>query len=163
MEFLKEISGDKTAHYLPPRKVRGRAKPQIRLPLTPMIDITFQLLLFFLLATEFRQTEGQIPATLPRQAGGMALSKPIEKPLWITLRVAGQDNQDVVYEIGGQKQTVATPEKLYESLMQCRIAFGDNVPMIIQPGTNVRWEYVVEVFNQAVRAKFRNIGFPSGG
>jgi len=42
---------------------RRTAKPQT--PMTPMIDVTFQLLLFFIMTFEFRQSEGMIPGTLP--------------------------------------------------------------------------------------------------
>ena len=44
----------------------GRRKAAaLQPPLTPMIDVTFQLLLFFLLTCEFRPTEGVIPGSLP--------------------------------------------------------------------------------------------------
>jgi biopolymer transport protein ExbD len=33
------------------------------------------------------------------------------------------------------------------------------VPVMIMPAVNVRWEHVVNAFNQAVRAKFKKIGF----
>ncbi|MFP4052771.1 MAG: ExbD/TolR family protein [Phycisphaerae bacterium] len=41
-------------------------KTKFRLSMTPMIDVTFQLLIYFLLATTLIVAEGQIPGNLPR-------------------------------------------------------------------------------------------------
>ena len=51
----KKILGDETTHYESARKKRARPKAKMQPPLTPMIDVTFQLLLFFLLSFTFRQ------------------------------------------------------------------------------------------------------------
>ena len=36
---------------------------------------------------------------------------------------------------------------------------GDTVTVVIRPAADVPWEYVVDAYNQAVRAKFKKIGF----
>ena len=60
----------------------------IQPPLTPMIDVTFQLLLYFLLTTEFREDEGQIPGSI---CGPGISSQPILRSptVSITLRSTG--------------------------------------------------------------------------
>ena len=57
-----------------------------RLSMTPMIDVTFLLLLFFLCTLQFKTLEGKIPALLPKDVGGGGQSSTVEDVL-ITLRV----------------------------------------------------------------------------
>ena len=83
----KRRPDDETVHYVSDRKKRSKQRPTraIQPPLTPMIDVTFLLLVFFLLACRFRVAEGQILAKLPDISGpdvAPALkTKPILDPL----------------------------------------------------------------------------------
>src|SRR5437588_12851124 len=61
------------------------------LPITPMLDMSFQLLAFFIMTFQPTRTEGQIMVALPKQEGG-ASSVPsaqaeADKPVTITARV----------------------------------------------------------------------------
>jgi biopolymer transport protein ExbD len=155
----KPIEGDQTVHYEPPRKRRGRAKAKVQPPLTPMIDVTFQLLLFFLLTTQFRQEEGAILGSLP-QKGGVSAGQTVPlQPIKLSVRPTGADRAGAVYEIQGHGVGISSPQTLFEVLKGSQSAMGTEVPVIIQPQPDVRWQYVVEAFNQAVRAEFENIGF----
>jgi biopolymer transport protein ExbD len=133
---------------------------KVQPPLTPMIDVTFLLLLYFLLTTTFRQQEGQIPATLP-QLGAISIAQREEvQPLRITIIPAGIDRSACRYEMSSQEIAIESPEKLYEALLAYRQASqNDDVPVMIQSRRDVRWQHVVEAFNQAVRARFKRIGF----
>ena len=48
--------------------------------MTPMIDVVFLLLIFFMCATKFRQPEGSLSSWLPRDRGTQAQSKPVLNP-----------------------------------------------------------------------------------
>ena len=48
------------------------------LPLTPMIDCTFLLLIFFMLASRFKSTEGKLKAFLPKDRGQSASTPTID-------------------------------------------------------------------------------------
>ena len=48
-----------------------------QLNMTPMIDIVFQLILFFLFSLKFKSLDFRIEATLPKDRGG-AISPPVE-------------------------------------------------------------------------------------
>ncbi len=150
------------ARYRAPRAKRPRPKIKPQPPLIPMIDVTFLLLLYFMLTTTFRMQEGQIPGTLP-QTGGIVAGESVElKPLYILLRPTGVDRLGCIYEIRGRGIGMDSPAQLYSTLEAWREALGTTeMPVIIQPRSDVRWRYVVEAFNQAVRAKFTNIGFAS--
>ena len=138
-----------------PRRRRAQPKPKMQPPLTPMIDMTFQLLLFFLLAFQLRQPEGPIPASLPK-AGQGRHEAPLARPIHIVIRPVG-DNA-ARYEIGNV--VTADPTEIYSVLEARKSAAGtSDLPVAIKPTGDVRWRFVVEAFNAAVRARFKNIAF----
>jgi len=134
------------------RKARIKMQP----PLTPMIDVTFQLLLFFLTATTWRLAEGQLPGSLPdpdRHLSAAAMEQLI-KPVAIHLRY--QAGGAVAYDVQGA--TFSQPGPLAEHLAALRRALGsDEVPVVIQPDPDVPWEYVVEAYNQVLRSHFKTL------
>ena len=129
-----------------------------RLAMTPMIDVTFQLLLFFLLTMTFRMAEGMIPGALP-QAGGVIACFDITEPIDVKVRPAGEHNTGVMYEIAGHGRPIANGHDLHAVLQQRAELSGLASPVHIQPSPNVEWGYVVEVFNQASRCGFQEINF----
>ncbi len=68
----------------------GRMTPKARVsaPMTAMIDVTFLLLIYFLLTTTFRQDEGQLPGTLP---GKVTHVVPPPETIPVQLRAVGGD------------------------------------------------------------------------
>src|SRR3989304_8023260 len=53
------------ARPLPPRKRRGSLRATMSLNLTPMIDVVFNLLIFFVVGTRFAEVEGLLRSKLP--------------------------------------------------------------------------------------------------
>lgn len=142
------------------RRVRPKAKLQP--PLTPMIDVVFQLLLYFILTTNF-QPEGLLPGTLPYgPVSGESAS--IAHPIRIHLHPQGTDRADVVYEVtpGARGLSITSAEELYRELLKRRGNDPRNAPpVIIKPRATVRWGYAAEAYNQALRAEFQEISFAS--
>jgi len=143
------------------RTKKGRwvgTRRSLRLPLTSMIDVTFLLLLYFLLTTTFRQAEGQIPGDLPKTDG-----RRIARPILIHLRAVGPGGAGVLYEMSGIDDSIRSPKGLYAKLTARRQQWGSTeVPVVITGRSDVRWQYVVEAFNQAVRAGFAKVGIDPG-
>ena len=130
-------------------------------PMTPMIDVTFQLLLFFLLTCEFRESEGNIPGTLPAK-GTLANPTPdTPPPEPVQIRIRPSANRAAAsYEMTGVNVVINSPSELFSHLKSRQEQLqSDEVPIVILPSPDVPWEFVVEAFNQAVRARFRKIGF----
>jgi len=160
-----EVRREASGAYV--RRKAGRnilAHVKINPPLVPMIDVVFNLLLFFVLTATFRQAEGQIAGTIPELGSfGGAVAAVVElDPLPVVIhRPATEDQQDV-FVVGGFP--VRGGDELYEHLLnRKRILGSDEVPIIIRPGPDVPWQFAVDAFNQAVRAKFKKIGFASSG
>jgi len=61
-------------------KSQALGDEEIQLEMTPMIDVTFLLLIFFLLTLKFKVLEGKLAAYLPRDAGAApAQGEPLER------------------------------------------------------------------------------------
>jgi biopolymer transport protein ExbD len=156
----RKIEGDETIHYVSPRAKRGRSKAKIAVPMTAMIDVTFLLLIYFILTINFRKLEGQIPGTLPKAgASGAATMEKLQTPIKITLHPTGEANEGVAYEVSGVHQRIVDPQILHAVLQKRAVAGGNKSPVIINARRDVRWRFVVEVFNQVVANEFANIAF----
>ncbi len=131
-------------------------------PMTPMIDVTFQLLLFFLLTMTFRMDEGLIPGALPDEGGPPT---PVEEdprePIKIFLQPYGTNGTGVMFSVEGSAEQYINGQQLYDALKARLNALGGDteVPVLITPNGEVRWGHVVDVFNQASRLMFENVGF----
>ena len=143
----------------PPRRRKAKASSSVVAPdLTPMIDVTFQLLIYFLVTSAFIPDEGQIPGSLPSKSVSQSESplKPIE--LQVGPAVDGEMKRIARYTIKSSQKTTTDANDLFKLLASSHQK-GDDVPLIIQVQDMVRGEFVVEAFNQGTRAHYKKIGF----
>jgi len=170
MARAQPTPGRDEAHHASARQERSRRRQSVVMqpPLTPMIDVVFQLLLFFLLGCQFRQAEGQIPANLPDISGPQnAIPAPID-PIKVTLAPAGARGEGVLIVVGEGKMQLSSIAEWHAYLLREARRHpgsdGREVPVIIKAVGRVQWRHVVNAFHQAVRARYRNIAFsPSEG
>ena len=128
-------------------------------PMTPMIDVTFLLLIFFILTMTFSEAEGLIPGTLPQGETGESVGPPAIA-IHIKVKPSPADPTGVIYELKGENLQIRDARKLYSMLLgKKELSRSTKMPVVIEPWGNVCWEHVVNAFNQAVRAKFEKIGF----
>lgn len=134
--------------------VRGqRRKPAVQM--TPMIDIVFNLIIFFMLATTFTPLPG-IRVKLPPP--GRPTS---EKPKGLILRiqdpVPGSNEEGIMLLNQGGAEEIVTFEALYARFMNALPEEKDM--LIIQSGRRVLHDQVVHVMDMAKRAGIEKIGF----
>jgi len=129
--------------------------------MTPMIDVTFQLLIFFLVTAQYIAPEGQLPGTVPK----IKIEKPDPTPpspsQTIKLIASGEFGNDVTYEILETEQRYNDPDSLCDALRAyANTVQGDKkfITVTIDPSYNACWGFVVEAYSQAVRAGYENIG-----
>src|SRR5438034_9301009 len=80
------------------------------LPITPMLDMSFQLMAFFIFTFRPAPTEGQIAMSLPKQEGGdTAIPSPSdEKPEVFVVKVEAANNGTIARMSITQKDDVDT-------------------------------------------------------
>jgi biopolymer transport protein ExbD len=140
-----------TAGHQQPSSGRIKRKAKVSMPMTAMIDITFLLLIYFLLTTTFRQNEGQLPGSLP----GIGIDDILVETVPVQIRAVGDNCQSAVYSLAGENTVLRSPQELVDSLRTRRERTGRDAIVVIKPGRAVRWRYVVEACNQATVADFQ--------
>ena len=94
------------------------AKEELKMDMTPMIDVVFQLIIFFMLNVKYKTLEGRLDAFLPKDVGVNAApaTQPPEKVEVVIKVVEGGERRDPrdpsqpwigqgTYELVGRKLT----------------------------------------------------------
>ncbi len=131
-----------------------------RVDMTPMIDCVFQLLLFFLVSTQFEQQarsagEGELGANLPAVSEAMPM---VMKPREIIVNV---DDSGEFYLDG----VLHTEQQLAERFERAQNNNPGNQSVIIRGTEEAEWKYVARVMglcNQAEIADYRVAVVPEG-
>ena len=146
---------------------RQRGPAAIGLNLTAMIDVVFLLLIYFIVATDFKQGEEIYRLDLPQR--GVA-ADPFElprEPLRVIIASTGGPAAEAYsIRVPGAKVQPGSFQELRDYLVEnLRTAstvgglYEADHPIIIQPSVTTTWEHAIEAFNAAVRARYTNITF----
>ncbi len=113
------------------------------LDMTPMIDIVFQLLIFFLVATKLEESERELHVVLPSASE----AKPITaKPKEVIVNI----DKDGNYFADGRPQSAQELETL---LNLANTNNPGKQSVIIRADKRCTWDYVVAVMNLCNKAK----------
>jgi biopolymer transport protein ExbD len=142
------------------------------LPITPMLDMSFQLLAFFIMTFKPAPTEGQIALTLPKDEGAQsAMSVPSvtddNKPAHYIVRVTADDNSRIEKMTLSEEGSPALPKDLGANLE----AYRDELTAIhtqlaaqqkpgkltLELGDKLLQESVVALVDTGIRAGFTDI------
>jgi biopolymer transport protein ExbD len=156
-----------------PRQRRRRERPALGLNLTSMIDVTFLLLVYFMVATEFKLGEEVYRLDLPERGGAAAPRDPFElddEPLRIEVATTGVGPADYRLRVDGPYPQPRSFLDLQEFLNARRISadlpgglFTSEHPIVIEPTATTRWQHALEVFNAAVKAEYTNVTLGGAG
>ena len=141
------------------------------LPITPMLDMSFQLMAFFIFTFRPTPTEGQIAMSLPKQEGGEATAIPSptdEKPEAFVVRVEAATNGSIAKISLTKKDDVDTrpidlgaDPKAYQTELEKRYKAiqGDKTKakVTLEIQDNLLQDYVVQLLDHGLRAGFVNI------
>ena len=146
-----------------------RSRPRMSLNLTPMIDVVFQLLIYFLVCTNFARGEQIYKLDLPQRGTAPTQADPFQlddEPLRIQVLSLGNQPGDYRLRLEGPWPRVADFQQLYEFLQQRIIGrdnptglFAPDHPIVIEPAGSTSWGHAVGAFNASVRAGYNNITF----
>ncbi|HVW39642.1 MAG TPA: biopolymer transporter ExbD [Pirellulales bacterium] len=124
-----------------------------RLNLTPMIDVVFLLLIFFLVATKFEEQERELDVVLPQASEAMPLTaKP--KELFVNIDREGR------YVVNGQQHNDVA---LLATLQQAAASNPGRQTVIIRADKRCVWQFVVNVMNLCNKARIRDYRVTTDG
>jgi biopolymer transport protein ExbD len=147
-----------------PRHRRHGAK----LNITSMLDITFLLLIFFVLTASFAVDEGVLATELPRGSQPIVRKTVELPPESLRIEISGSGSAMVVRLISDfQTTTARTQDEVYRLLHTWRFDAKKNpngwmspdTSIVLAPGSKTSWDDVVGVFNAAIRAGIVDVSF----
>jgi biopolymer transport protein ExbD len=107
------------------------------LSITPLIDIVFLLLIFFLVATRFAQEDRELDVLLPSASEAKPLTV---KPREIFVNI----DKDGSFFVGGR---ILTADQVYEILQRASRDNPGHQSVIIRADRRVALDYAVQVMN----------------
>lgn len=149
----------------------------VELPITPMLDLAFQVLLFFVMTYHPSQLEGQmdlvLPDAAPTKAASVEEANPkqamqgqVELPSEITVVVKTRHDGATVggiseIQVQGTAATrsVAKLDELRQELEKARSGLSNQEDIKIQADSGLRYAAVMEVIDTCMKAKFKNVSF----
>jgi biopolymer transport protein ExbD len=166
------------------RRHKGAGNPEVELPITPMLDMAFQLLFFFVAGYNPRPVEGHMELALPSDKAAVSQKDPLDidptklvepkedidvsSEVMIVVRTqhSGDDTVGRISDIRVQqlsdpegKSLSADLEKLLDYLKELRKGLGDKEAIKIQGDKNLKWANMVRVMDVCRKAGFLNISF----
>lgn len=156
------------------RRRKGDPPVETDLPITPMLDLAFQVLLFFIMTYHPSQLEGQMDLVLPDAAQAQAAklkdadprqSAPgdLELPAEITVLVKTQETSrdGSISRISVQgtvsNKDVADPEELRKYLQSLRPGLANQNDIKVQADSALKYGAVMDIMDKCSRAGFRNV------
>lgn len=158
---------------------KPEAGPEPNLPVTPMLDMAFQLLAFFVMTYHPSDLEGQMDLSLPSENVSQAKkqedvktdavpdkNKPIDLPANVTVIVRTQmDNVNngrisalTLQDDAGQ-QPIDNLDKLAAELKRRSETVENKENIKIQADGKLKWEEVIRVMDVCQGAGFKNVSF----
>lgn len=129
-------------------KLNLRPRAQLEVNLTPLIDVVFLLLIFFMVSTSFTK-QSQIAIRLPEAASTAIIE---ENPQRIEIMIT----ETGTFLVNGRELINNRPETLRNALQKVS-AGGDKMPMTISADANARHQHVVTAMDVAGRLGFTQI------
>lgn len=137
-----------------------RRRMNINFSFAPMIDLTFQFLIFFVAATRFADPEGNLSTRMPRDVGPQAVALPLT-PIVVRIQPAGTDAGEVILAIDKFDLHPADFEELVPAIRSILglPGFDAETPVVIAADNAVSWDHVVSAWNAALRAGATRLAF----
>lgn len=167
-DHLDNVEATDTVHH---KKKKDMETGVRQLNITSMLDVCFQLLIFFILTANFAIDEGVLAADMPQGVPPepTQVQEPPKDPIIIVLRSVGEDCG--IWIENGRSIPNGDFQELFKILNGWRYDASENPggrfesdnPIVIKPMPNVEWGHVVSAFNAVVRAKYSAVSFAQAG
>ena len=129
--------------------IRSQKKDELNVDVTPLIDVVFLLLIFFMVSTTFER-QSQIDVTLPKAS----INEPVKEDRTIEVTV----NSEGIYFVNGQRVINTQLATLKQAML--KVANGrQNPPVIINADKSAQVQSMVTVMDAARQLGFVHISF----
>jgi biopolymer transport protein ExbD len=136
------------------------------LPITPMLDMSFQLMAFFILTFRPMPSEAQLPLVLPRQEGAKAAAA-LPDPL------SPEDDEELVVQVFAADN--GTPLELFAAPKTGSVSLGKDTAALVpylkekaagrpttprlrlELGDRLNYQYVIKLLDEARRAGYERV------
>lgn len=129
---------------------------RVDINMTPLIDVVFQLLTFFLMTFRTASSEGDFALKLPRDGGERSGGNPIDR---ITLRLTARSNGDLEALQMDNRPPIADRDayrRLHDEVVRlaniARSAGQSELEVVIDAADGLRYEHVIQAV-EAVSAR----------
>ena len=139
---------------------------EVKMDMTPMIDVVFLLIIFFMCATKFKVPDYRIDANLPRDKGlrSTDVKPPKEIPEFRITIDPTEGQIKATFRIG--RDTMASINNLASVIKEEYWVIkndpqyqGEKIPAVIDGQKDVEFQYVVQAINACIAAKVDEINF----
>jgi biopolymer transport protein ExbD len=144
------------------RRALRRGPARLTVTFTPLIDIVFLLLLYFMLVAQFKTKEEMFQLDLPREGENETIVDPFALPSEpIRLRVSSTGDGAAELVIQSDDPVIGSPatvNALAAAAEQARGAMiGADQLFLVQPDEGARWEHALAVVNAIKRAGLQRV------
>lgn len=129
--------------------VKEMAQQEAKMDMTPMIDVVFQLLIFFMCSLNFHVMEGMLASHLPKDTGVFSAStrRSPEEPIYIKL-VRDPGKMETVIWVGGEQLYGKEKfNRLYRKVRQIVDKTATKVPALIDPEVETPFQEIISALN----------------
>lgn len=135
-----------------------RPRVSIRIDMTPMVDIAFLLLIFFMVTTVFRQPQAMEMALPENDPNKPPVTMKVYEKRLLTVMVAHIDGRDsLAYLIGNDVPKPLAWDSLRTILLERRAIYGDSLTVLARIDRKATYESMVNLvdeFNVAQTTRF---------
>ena len=134
--------------------------------MTPLVDVVMVILIFLMLVGQFGGLEHYLMSNLPYTEKGLGGAKPPpgfvpDEPL--DIRVDSPMSENWVAQVGKIRtsdtaQLTAQLRKMHKDLNNAGTK-TDKIQVVISPGKNVKYDFLVGVYQAAMDSEFTKIAF----
>jgi len=139
------------------------AETKIELQMTPMIDVVFQLLVFFLFTFKIVPVEGEIGVNMPPLNTGAAPQTEQSEPLDVVpIKLKSDPNGRLASIVLGQNNLGTSFQKLFQTLKDTYVGPAEKVEDVqveIDADRRLLYHYVIRATNAIQLAGINQINF----
>ncbi len=140
------------------RKFRQKSYPKVSIPLTPMIDIVFLMLIYFLVSASLNKQEADIVFQLP---GLLEQSETLDIPDDLIINITSEGNivvNDFTYDTIKNTRYSKLTQMLIRHKQSCD-ANKTMTGVTIDPASNVTHQTIIKVMDCCSISEVSNVNF----